>query len=640
MGVAVQANQRLTVARGSAMLALLAALDLAAGCSRQAPAPAPLRFEVLRVAPSAGAGPEGSAAELFLNQEVTIRFSQAVDRLSITEDTVRITDERGLRVRGALRTAAQTVTFVPVAPLTAALDDGTFKPGCGYQLEIAGFPRASAVRSASGAILDCSLVRRFRAVAADHKPSPLLRAEISPFGFALDGSALGMAAGSRVLRLYFHEPPLPTTVTPDAFKVYRAPAAGEGGFEEVAPRGARLKVHDKGYARLWVVELEFDRPPVSEPGCFCVELVGDEGRVLRDANGHPPRLLVTKDDRSIELKEVVGLPLVVKVHPGERVPLLRETFGPGTVLRDVAPGAVKFEARNGRAVPLVRTQAGDGGLGVFAPRGPIDLVPGQPFDRGDGLFVSSAADGVFDFLGVFIPRGVTVRVHAGPERRVLLRACSSIRIEGELVVVGTRPGRWREEATEASAQSVIDAAGAALLAGGDILALGQIRHEPAAGDESAGSPLTLLCGGGLLLGGRIPAHTVLATEVGGQVAGTAQGGPIRVTVAPMDSAPGTRLEAAAVTEWRPVPNALEGAVEVELGGAAEGVRVEMQVALPDPSNPARPAEDDGVLGAPVPVPLLSPLAIPPAGFVRFFLRGVVEPGRPPPSLGSIIVFGA
>ncbi len=612
----------------------------AVGCAEPRQPP-PRRLEVLRVSPWGVGDAADSVAELFLNQEVTVRFSLPLDRLSISEDTVRISDGRGHRVKGSLRTSSHAVTFVPVAPLTPTLDDGSFAPGLAYRLDVVGFPRANAVRAADGQVLERSIVRLFRAVDADRKPSPLLRLEISPLGFALDGGSLGMAAGSRILRLYFHEPPVPTSVTPRAFKVYRSNPSGRGGFEELGPRAVRLRALAGVFGHLpaWTVELEFERAPMPEPGYLCVELVADDADMLRDAIGRPPRLLAAKEDSQLELSDVVGLPLVVTVHSGERVPLVRVNFALGAAFQDVSPGAVKFEVRDGRAVPLVRGAAGSGALGVFAPRGHMELLPGRPFDRGDGVLVR-AENGVFDFAGVFIPRGTVVRVVAGADP-VEIRACGSIRIEGDLVLVGTRLGQWSAEASDVALPALVDGSGSVLLAAGDILMLGQIRHEAVVGARPAGSPLTLVCGGGMVLGGRLPLRTVLATEPGGHVAGAAQGSPIRVTVASLSKPlpPGPPLAAAAVTEWLRLPARRMDAVEVELGGA-DGVEVEVQVAVGDPSNPARALDDQAMLHAPVRVPLVAPLSLPPAGFVRFFLRGTVKAGEKLPSLASISLVDA
>ncbi|MEM7198809.1 MAG: Ig-like domain-containing protein [Planctomycetota bacterium] len=614
-------------------LALLAGLGGA--CQRPGEAVEPAAFAVVRVEPAGALA--GEPTTLLLNQEITVRFSHAVDRTSITRDTLCITDAAGRRIDGQLRTGSHSVTFVPRPPLAPSLDDGSFRPGAEVRLEVIGFPRANGVRDLRGRVLDGSVTRRFRAVPAEAKPA-LLRSSSSPFGFALDQGSLRMATDSHVLRLDFHESPLPSTVTPEAFevRVFRA-----GAITPVAVETARLTTRARAYEHLpgWSIELEFAEPPLREPGVFAVKLVDDPAVMLRDPSGAPPRLLTLTEDRQVRISDMVGLPLWVRVYPGERVPLLREDFDLGLTFGAVSPGAVKFECVDGRAVPQVRTEAGAGTLGVFAPRQSMDLAPGQPFDRGDGVLVRASGRS-FDFLGVFIPRGVTVRVRGQEAGPLVIRACGSVRIEGTLLLDATPVGHWNESAADPAVDVLLDASGVAILAGGDILIPGQIRHQPAAGGASGGSPLSLIAGGGLMLNGRLPPATILATEPSGRVAGAVQGDPIRVAIAPMRRrvAAGLALETAAVTPWLPLPSGAGEALDVVLGGVRGGLAVEVQAAPADPRQPALPALD--LVEAPRRLPLRSPLAVPPAGFVRFFLSARLRPGEALPSLDSITVLAA
>jgi hypothetical protein len=190
-----------------------------------------------------------------------------------------------------------------------------------------------------------------------------------------------------------------------------------------------------------------------------------------------------------------------------------------------------------------------------------------------------------------------------------------------------------------ASDDLIQASGVVLLAGGDILVPGRIGHTPR-GDDRTGSPLTLLCGGGMVLGGALPSGVVLATEPTGRVWGTLQGRAVRVRVAPMAAAPPERagLRAEAVTEWMALPTAHGPIEDIVAVGASPGLRVEVQIAPADASNPSRPAADSGLFGAPQPLPLPDPLEVPPEAFVRFFLRADLEPGAPLPSLQALAVF--
>lgn len=606
-------------------------LVVACGDGRE---PAP--FQATRVQPSLG-GTDGEPELVHLNQEITIRFNRRVDPLSVTETTVRVVDEAGQRVKGVLRRQGHLVTFEPVAPVAPTLDDGSFRPGRQYQLEVAGFPRAAAVRSVEGEVLERSIVNRFRAVAATHQPSPLLHASTSPFGFALEESMLRMAEDSRTLTLYFHEPPMPTTATPAAFKLYR-PRVGEPlEFEVFSPKSVELLRLPPSHPNFppWLVELDLGRPP---GGYLCVELVADPELALRDYRGTLPRRVMSQGGAAARIGDAVGEKLLVEVFPGLRVPLIQQEFN-GQVEFEPETGAVGFEVRNGRATPQVRVESGTGSLGTFMPQADTELVAGRAFDRGDGRQVTSPGP-TFDFVDIHIPKGVTVRLSSGGTP-VQLRACGDIRIDGELVLEDTPLGVTLESREDIAASDIASSAGAALVAGGDITVQGRIVHLPSR--ERAprtGSPLALLAGGDLWLpGGRLPARITLAREPGDRVHGEARSGAIPVATAPMtpDLPPGISLRAAAATEWFRLPITHYRRVEIELRDVEGDLRVQVQSAPPDAADPSRPSRD-GLL-APVPLPMKEPLNVPPGGFVRFHLEARVHAGESAPSIGGLTVVG-
>ncbi len=591
-------------------------------------------FVAVHVFPQSEAG---GAAAIYLNQEIEVRFNDPVERISVTPDTVRVLDAFGQRVEGKLRVSSHAVTFVPRAPVTPALDDGSFRPGEEYRLEVRGFPIANAVRSRAGRVLDEGFTRRFRAVGVDAKPAPLLKAATSPYGFALDGDSLAMAADSRVLRLMFHEAPLPTTITPAAFRLYRV---GDNGAVQapLQPRETRLRQVDAPYGQApWVVELEFDSPPVAGPGYCGLELVADEAVCVRDPAGQPPHQVVTRGAGGVERMELLGLKLLVEVFAGARVPLLVESFNGSLGLAPTDPAALGFEARAGAAVPRVRTLAGGGGLGVFAPSASTDLVIGQPFDRGDGVRVRADGDW-FDFAGVVIPKGVTVRLRARGDRPPRIRVRGSVHIEGVLIVEGAPSGTWPTQGMEVAAARLIEECGAVVVAGGDILVAGAIRDGDAV-DGEAGSRLLLIAGGGIGLVGTVPPRTVLATDDRGAVAGSSQQSVLWVRLAPMLGAwggPGA-VRAAAVTSWIPLPRGATRVREVVAAGDP-GVRVSLQFAAPDATAPGRPADAEGQLSPPLGLPLSAAVEVPSGGFVRFFLTADVHPGAPLPTLRSVTLY--
>ncbi len=609
---------------------LLLGLWAAAAACGAGTTPVSVPFQVTRVQPPTGLPAEGGEEPLFLNQEITVRFNRAIEPLSVTEDTVRVTDSAGHRVKGQLRSLSHSVTFVPVAPLRHTLDDGSFKPGEPYALEVVGFPRANAVRSADGEVLDRTVTRRFRAVDVDAAPSPLLHSPTSPFGFALDERTLRRAGDSRVVQLYFHEQPNPTTVTERAFAL-RVPS----DTKPFAPAAVKLLSLPPSYSGLpgWMIELELDR----DPGDYlCVMLVNDPAVMLRDNTGAPPRRVKQTADGALQIVDLVGELLYVPSYPGTSVPLLREDFTTGPGFRPARAGVLSFEIHDGRAVPRVRKAAGTGRLGVFRPQRWTELIPGQPFDRGDGTLVVSDG-GVFDFADVVIPEGVTVRLRGAGDAPVRIRSTGAIVVEGELVLDSTPWTRFGSVVPQLEGD-LIDSSQSLIVAADDIVVRGSITRRGAPTRDA--SPVTLLCGGEVSLsGGKMPSGSVIAIERG-RFLGEAQGDVhIVALAAPMarELPVGVTLRAEAFTDWYPLPHTRHGGIEIKPSQIEGDLRLKVQLAPPDSINPMRPSREG--LQAELPVPLSAPISVPPGGFVRFRLEADVDAARPLPAVGGITVLG-
>ncbi len=162
---------------------------------------------------------------VLLNETLLWHFSEEIDRTSITVESVRVRDERGEAVEGRLEVEGARLRFVPRAPLSTDLSDGSFRPGTTYQVTLIGFPRLDGVRARGGAPLGATRRSWFQTVRAGEgrrlfeDPSPgrsapleLLRADL-----ATDEPIL--------LR---REGPLdPTTIHADDFELRRIAAAGE-----------------------------------------------------------------------------------------------------------------------------------------------------------------------------------------------------------------------------------------------------------------------------------------------------------------------------------------------------------------------------------------------------------------------------
>ena len=235
----------------------------------------------------------------------------------------------------------------------------------------------------------------------------------------------------------------------------------------------------------------------------------------------------------------------------------------------------------------------------------VELVPGQPFDRGDGTLVSSSGS-VFEFLDFVIPRGVTVRVRSPGNAPLQIRSCGAMRIDGTLVLDATPPSAALSQAQMGRrvtpAHDLVNAAGVVLFSAGDIDVRGHIEHLPLESRSRGGSPLTLISGGDVrMLGGRVPSETTVGTE-SGRILGEAQGA-FGVPLMPMDRGlpAGVALRAEAWCEWFALPHTRYRRVEIELDRPSDGLRVQVQVTRGDSSNPARPSRDGQQSRVPLPL---------------------------------------
>ena len=106
-----------------------------AGCWQSGSEAAPL--VVTRTSPALG----DPAQPVLLNDALTVYFSEDLRHLSVTPDSVTVLDEQGHQVPGRLLARENWISFVPTPPMSANLDDGSFRPGARYRLQLAGHPR-------------------------------------------------------------------------------------------------------------------------------------------------------------------------------------------------------------------------------------------------------------------------------------------------------------------------------------------------------------------------------------------------------------------------------------------------------------------------------------------------------------------
>lgn len=598
---------------------LLAPMALAiAGCSRSPARGQP--FEVARTSPQLGA----TAAPLLLNDSVTIYFTDTVQPLSVTEDSVMLVDQAGRRVPGALHVGANWVTFEPEPPLAADLGDGSFRPGATYQLHVAGSPRPDAVRATDGRRLVTPVSWSIRIAVEEERPpgfASLLRPVAGglPFFLAAPESPKPLPADAPRMHLHFTLPLLPTAVRADAvtIRLMRNLAA-------LRPRAMRVVSSRMDQFPGSTLEIDLGSQPQLANG-GTVTLRGGDWLSVELNQG--PQALTDYSGAPV-------LPAVAQwwsVVEGSSIRLAEWPSGESAYLGE-DPLEPAFEVRGGLVRPRVRVEAGNGSLGVFRPRRDTHLAPGQPFDRGDGTLVRSRG-AEFPFLAIDIPAGVTVTIDAtmGP---VHLRVCGSVRIDGTVQLIDD-PVPLRVRRSETPASELMAEATIGLLAAGDLHLNGVVRGQPRPASDA--SPLTLLCCGQMQLNGELPFHTVLAIESSPEGASAIIGARGQAVVAPpvvfrYGLAPGADFWVRGRTPWRQLPFDRDGGM-VQVVDLQPGLMVSWQTAPPDPLTPGEP--DGRVARQPQPALDRDTIVAPSGGFVRFQLTAHLVDGTPVPSVREL-----
>jgi len=177
---------------------LLAIAFLAPGCG-DGGGGGPLRIQEVR-AVGAGSLPE---TDLYLNGEIRVRFSRAVDPSTVSEETFRVTGGPDFEdpVAGSVVVRGREVAFVPRLPSLPDLSDSGFAPGALYRLHVQGErphdPGAPVIRTPGGRPLEEGrlvelAIRDFEPFFFDERPRPL---EVRAVGIDLDGDGVVEADG-------------------------------------------------------------------------------------------------------------------------------------------------------------------------------------------------------------------------------------------------------------------------------------------------------------------------------------------------------------------------------------------------------------------------------------------------------------
>ncbi|MCR9247567.1 MAG: Ig-like domain-containing protein [bacterium] len=587
----------------------------AAACWRAAPEPeAPLT--VTRVSPV-------DEQPLLLNDSVTVYFSDAVDPLSVTTESVAVVGSDGRPVRGSLRTGTNWVTFVPDPPMTATLADGSFRPGERYRLVVAGYPRPDAVRAVDGRRLSETPAREFVMSPAGpvdlptgRLPAPLRppNSEL-PFLQHTTDVLAQVPAGAPRLRLHFTLPVLPTSARPEAFVVRLAHTRQRLDVRRVRVLTTPVDPHPGS-----TVELDLGTEP---------RLHGGGPRVTLSAGNLLTVLLATGPDgvRDYSGQEpfprpITSAPLWQVVHGGSLALVAWPDQDEGIVGDDwLMPG---FESQNGIVRPRVRVEAGNGSLGVLRPTSDLTLRPGVAFDRGDGVMVQSV-DGKFPFLAIDIPRGVTLRIDSpGPVR---LQSVGGIAIAGDLELAAptaTVPTLQHG----ALASELLAEAPVALVAAGEVRVTGRIVTATTL--PSNQTALAIATAARIQLGGELPYNTVLAVERATARSGPAIQGPrgqsLPTAVAfEYGLAAGARFAVRGASPWRLLGRDHDRGV-LRFLGASPSLQIRWQTVLADPAEPTAPDLRPDRLPRPESIFDGDWLALRPGSFGRFLVHADLVAG--------------
>ncbi len=604
-------RQRRTPARLALVLAVAATLG---ACARET-----RWLEVARVEPAAPSA--GAPAVLFLNQEITVHFTEPLDAASVSPESFRVVDERGHAVPGDLEIGRRSVRFRPVPPVAADLADGSFRPGGRYHLELPGMPTIYAIRSSSGHTLSRGITRAFAvpdAPGALGLPTLFLPVDAGVEPLMLDltaGMPLRMPADAPVLDLHFTRPLLPSSVTPDAFHFLRV-VSGRDEPEVLTPERVSIVPRKLPYTRHF--------------GCSVqVELGADDGLVAGDlvylVFADPEHGLRDYRDRPLTPPDV---PLQVRVDPGDR-PVVGDLDVADLDIRATGRVPLGFEVRDGRIRPRARVEAGTGRLGWLRPEADTTITVGAPFAFPSGDDGPVPAE--IELLGLDVPAGVVLRIVA--DHPVVLRVVGAVRIAGTLVLDTPRvPVPW-PAGTLVDPPQLVRAAGVALVTAGPVEVAGRVVP---ARPEQEGSPWTVISAGGVTARGRLPRDSVLALEADARFDGLAEGAVLLHTTMTPGLPRGVELEAEAWTAWLPLPAPHADNLDVRVVDPRGDLQLQVFLAPAAAVASGAAFDDLPLVAVPVQLPLTTEVAAPPGVMLRLEMTATVR-GPELPSFGGFTV---
>ncbi len=451
------------------------------GCAPASTGIAPLVLQSVR---------PGEGVELFLNEPLTLVFSEPLDPISVTRTSVTLRHPGGELVAGSWAVQGQTLRFTPAPVLSSDLGDGGFRSGGRMHCEVRGFPYVAGVRSMEGA----PLVRTFRSQLQVTDGEQGLFLDETPFSSRpLQFGSLVRQSGGHVvyegdpLRLVCEEPIDPASLSKDYFWIEQ---------EKPEPKNeerARWEVT----ARL----VRNDPPGMRgqfEP-CAIIELIPDSPLRGSASDGSSVSYVLRYSPEIARLTDLGGNSVWQR-----KTQKLNDKFSVvPTGLGN--PDSLRLDFLDDRALTSVRVPWADGTAHAEGGR----IVARVPAISGRGHAGEVVLEGEVPDVDVqahrmTVPKGATARLSAGPGLR-LLRSQGLLRVAGSLRRMGSGGDLDPlivdpDEPAGATASEFLSRAQGAdrtwtmLVAGGDLWI---------EGDVIVDTPLILVAGGRIRIDGKV-----------------------------------------------------------------------------------------------------------------------------------------
>ena len=519
-------------ALGSGFRHALFLLALATACGGGTEEPRPPLLELVDFRPRERQG-------VFLNEPLVLHFSGDLARTSITPQSVRIATASGEPARGARFVSGRELSFVPDPVLSPDLSDGGYTPNTTYVIELAGFPRADALRAENGACLAGTLRIEFHTVSTSLPRAGFVFDDASP-DHAKPLHVL-MPAGAKTppnrtrmfsetgLQLEGEEPVDPSTLETTAFTLVKdVPGAARLEFPLRPVLHSNFNKHAFPYQGTTILRL-VPRTRIPEGDGYRLS-IDPTKPPLCDFAGHPIPV-IGRDSLS---------QLSITVLPG------RQEDRAGEYLEEF----LDAEMRSSLVVPGADGAASWGTSGRLEVRFPRAAGDGSD---GDVVLGTSESRRRLSAARLSLPAGVRCEL-AATDGPWVLASQGSIDLEGDLHRAGAhdegpfpdvRPGASVSEWIAALASSRRPVT--VLVAGGDIRIQGEL---------SVPGPLLLVAGGRV----RMPAGRIRvgSAEAAGAVTlgALADGGTIALWSAAEGARRVTRAAPASLLIDAPLVNPL------------------------------------------------------------------------------------